>query len=127
MQTPSILVIDDIVDIVAEMITMFALAGVCASGAETLDEGLVLLRQDATICLVICDLHLRGEDGRDLAQRIVREAALADRDIDIVFMTGDVKANDSVAALPGARLLCKPIDPNELIRCARACLETKAA
>jgi CheY-like chemotaxis protein len=127
MQTPSILVIDDVVDIVVEMIAMFALVGVRATGAQTIDEGLMRLRQDTTIGLVICDLHLRREDGRVLARRIGSDAALADRDIDIVFMTGDAKADDPLASLPGATLLCKPIDPNELIRRAQACLEAKVA
>jgi len=127
MQQPSILVIDDVVDIVAEMITMFALVGVRSTGAASIGEGLERLRQDTTIGLVLCDLQLRREDGSDLVRRIGGDSVLAQRDIDIVFMTGEAKANDLLVAMPDVTLLRKPIDPDLLIRRVQECLDAKAA
>jgi CheY-like chemotaxis protein len=127
MQTLSILVIDDVDDIVAEMIAMFALVGLHATGANSIGQGLERLRQDEAIGLIICDLHLPHEGGEHLARRIAADPVLADRNLDIVLMSGDGAATDRLAAMPGVTLLRKPIDPDILIRQVQECLDAKAA
>jgi CheY-like chemotaxis protein len=125
MPTLSILVIDDVDDIVAEMIAMFSLIGLRATGAPSIAEGLERLRQDDTIGLIICDLQLQREHGAELAQRLATDPALAGRRLDVLFMTGDGQPTDRLAALPGVTLLRKPIDPDVLIRQVQECLDAK--
>jgi CheY-like chemotaxis protein len=119
MQEPSILVIDDIEDIVSEMIAMFALVGVIAVGADSMEAGLACVRRHGGITLVLCDLHLRCENGRALPERLRETADLARRSLDIVFMTGEGAMDSRGRAGADAVILRKPIDPDVLIRLAR--------
>jgi CheY-like chemotaxis protein len=120
----AILIIDDVGDIVAEMIAMFRLVGLHCVGAGSIAEGLARLRDNAAICLIICDLRLRNEDGLNLAERLCDDPLLADRAIDIMFMTGD---QAHLRHPPGATLLLKPIDPNTLIKLVLERVEARTA
>jgi CheY-like chemotaxis protein len=120
--TPSILVIDDVADIVTEMVTMFALVDLPAVGADSIEGALNRLRQDSAIRVIICDLQLRSEDGRALPARLRAEPALAGRPFDIMFMTGEGDRDASPTAIAGATILRKPIDPDRLIRHAQRSL-----
>jgi CheY-like chemotaxis protein len=123
----SILVIDDVTDIVAEMIAMFRLAGLHCIGTGSIDDGLARLHDDVAINLIICDLRLRHEDGLSLVARLRDDPALASRAIPIMFMTGDGTDPVRLQQLPGVTLLRKPIDPDLLIRLVHERLNAGAA
>ncbi len=76
-----------------------------ASGAAAVAE--------ATPYAVLCDVHLRHEDGLSLAEAI----RAAHRDLRIIVMTGVATMSDvgpRVAAI-AATLLHKPFEPAELV------------
>ncbi len=115
MQEPAILVVDDVADIVAEMVTMLELVGVAALGAASVPEALRGLRDRPSIRAIICDLHLQREDGRTLLALLRDEPALANRSLSVIFITGDSDVEGTPAHTPPITILRKPIDPDLVI------------
>jgi len=121
MRESAVLIVDDVADIVAEMIAMFALVGVPAVGAETVQEALRVLRREPLIRAVICDLHLQHEDGRTLLTLVQKDPDLADRPLNVIFITGDYEVKGLSAQAP-VTIVRKPIDPDMVIEHVRRCL-----
>ena len=122
MKEPGILIVDDVADIVAEMITMFALVGVPALGADSVQNALRVLRVEPLIRAVICDLHLQHEDGRTLLALLQKEPDLASRSLNVIFITGGDEVEGLSAQEPPVTIVRKPIDPDMVIEHVRRCL-----
>jgi DNA-binding NtrC family response regulator len=123
MKEPGILIVDDVADIVAEMITMFALVGVPALGADSVPTALRVLRLEPLIRAVICDLHLQHEDGRTLLAHLQKDPDLACRSLNVIFITGDGEVESESAQAPPVTIVRKPIDPDMVIEHVRRCLD----
>lgn len=119
MPEPTLLIVDDVDDIRAEMIEMFDLVGFAAKGAGSIEPALDLLRGHSGIRIVLCDLRLRGECGADLGSRVREDPALSARALDFLFLTGDPAMADLVDPQLG-KVLLKPVDPGLLIRTVEA-------
>jgi DNA-binding NtrC family response regulator len=123
MRESAILIVDDVADIVAEMISMFALVGVPAFGADSVQQALCVLRREPSIRAVICDLHLQHEDGRTLLALVHKEPDLADRPLNVIFITGDSEVEILSAQAPPVTIVRKPIDPDMVIEHVLRCLQ----
>ena len=125
MGEPGILIVDDVADIVAEMTTMFALVGVPAFGAHSVQDALRVLRVEPLIRAVICDLQLPYEDGRTLLALLQKEPALANRSLNVIFITGADAVESLSAHDQPITIVRKPIDPDMVIEHVRRCLDMR--
>jgi DNA-binding NtrC family response regulator len=126
MQEPTILIVDDVSDIVDEMIQMLELLDLSAVGAHSIDAAIKQLSLHSAIRLVVCDLRLSGESGIEIPKRIEADPALTGREFAYLFMTGDADQARSVAMRPNGVVMTKPINPRKLIATIVELLERKA-
>ena len=108
---PAILVADDSEDILFVVRHVLEGAGYGVVGAGTVREAHDVLDDDPAISLVISDIRMPGEDGFDLL-RVLRHRFPA---LPVILMTGLPITDDDVVP-PGALVLQKPIDLDELER-----------
>lgn len=124
--TPLVLVVDDVVAIVEELVTLLSLQAIPAIGAHGLQEAVALLEREPTLRIVACDVRLGRESGPDIIEQVRNNPRLNERDLQYVFVTGDPMTIDRIASLPGSSVLTKPIQPNALIALFRELLGRKA-
>lgn len=108
---PAILVADDSEDIVFVVRHVLEAAGHTVLSAGSVREALDTLDDHPAISLVISDVRMPGEDGFDLV-RVLRHRFPA---LPVILMTGLPITDDDVVP-PGALVLQKPIDLDELER-----------
>lgn len=111
----TVLVVDDVLPIVEEMLTLLQLTGLPAVAASSLDEALLALEECPNISVVICDVRLGKESGLDLVRRAKASPKLAARDLRYVFVTGDPMGVDQFPDGTAPAILTKPVMPRELI------------
>lgn len=126
MHHPTILIVDDVRDIVEEMIQMLELLDLIAVGTGSVGSAIEQLCIYPDIRVVVSDLRLAGESGIDIPQRVAADPAFAGRKLDYVFMTGDSDQTRITAMMPGSAVLTKPINPRTLIAQISDLLEGKA-
>ena len=119
---PSILIIDDVKEIVEELTTMLNLLDMPATGAYSLTGALAILEREPSIRVVSCDIRLSSESGSDLIDLVAERPALAARDLAFLFMTGDAMRFDATSTITGHPVLMKPVQPAELVRALRKLL-----
>lgn len=112
---PTILIVDDVADIVDEMVQMLELVDLSAVGAGSVGAAIRLIGMHADIRVVVSDLRLSGESGAEILTRVDADPALAARALTFLFMTGDTDQARAMARRPNAAVLTKPIDPRILI------------
>jgi CheY-like chemotaxis protein len=115
MQRPTVLVIDDVVAIVEELLTLMQLHGVCAVGVADLQGAIEVLEREPAIRLISCDVRLDRESGLEIVERIKGHPTLRQRDFQYLFMTGDPMQLDRLGADPERAMLSKPVQPAVLI------------
>lgn len=108
-----ILVIDDVQEIVEELLELLALLEMPAMGAASLGQAMQVLRDHPTIRVIACDVRLKRESGLEITNMVHNDGALADRELDYIFMTGDSMQPDAIKT---HKVLTKPVRPRELIR-----------
>jgi len=126
---PTVLVVDDMPDIVEEMKEGIARAGFRTLTATSGQDALDCARRDPQVGIVVSDLRMPGMDGLAFAAALRRDLP-AERDFQIIFVTGHGKRDDVVEALrlQAVDFLFKPVDlPAVLsaIRRAQALLEAR--
>lgn len=119
---PVALLLDDVEDIVAELLTMFTLRGIPCAGAHSLREALAKLRALPSISLVISDIRLRDEAGEDMITLVKMDPDLRQRDFRFVFMTGDVMRFAGQDTIEDHPILLKPVHPQRLLELVKGIL-----
>jgi len=114
-QTPSILLVDDDLDLLQFIATMLARYGYNVLPADNPESALSIHNQrKGEIRLLLTDVIMPGMNGPDLAQAILRR----DPDIKILFMSG--YKVDRLARfgdiLSSYEVLGKPFSPAELLQ-----------
>lgn len=112
---PVVLLLDDVEDIVAELLTMFTLRGIPGAGAHSLQDALAKLRAWPSISLVISDMRLRDEAGEDMITLVKTDPDLRQREFRFVFMTGDVMRFAGQDTIEDHPILLKPVHPQRLL------------
>lgn len=115
MERPTVLVIDDVEEIVEELLTLMALHKIPAAGAYDLDGALGVLKREPAICAISCDVRLDDESGLDIIARIESCEALSDREFRYLFVTGDQMQLDHLSSTSDFAVLSKPVQPRVLI------------
>lgn len=115
MQRPTMLVIDDVVAIVEELLTLMQLHGISAVGAVDLQGAIAVLEREPAIRAISCDVRLDRESGLDIVDCIAAHPTLRHRGFRYLFMTGDQMALDRLGPEPGRAVLSKPVRPAVLI------------
>jgi two-component system alkaline phosphatase synthesis response regulator PhoP len=121
MAMPTILVIEDEIEIVRLLRDYLEEAGFGVRTASDADRGLHLLRAESPD-LVVLDLGLPDSDGRDLTRLIRSDPRLAA--VPIIFLTARVAESDRIVGLElGADdYIPKPFNPREVVARVRAVL-----
>ena len=65
----NVLVVDDVLPILEEMLTLLELTDIPAVAASSLDEAVLALEECQNISVVVCDVYLGKESGLDLIER----------------------------------------------------------
>ena len=105
---PSILLVDDEVDILPEYQELLELEGLSSLATSDPLEAIQLVQERVELCLVITDLRMAKMDGASLIRELQRSMP-AKRNLGFIILTGDASPA-SVAALPDVPILLKPID-----------------
>ena len=122
MESPKILVIDDVVSLVDELILLLRLMGLPAVGANSVDDGLALLDRFDSICVVVSDVWLAQESGFDLVPRVKDSPTLQHRPLRYFFMSGDTR----IEAIEGEfATIDKPIDVPLFVATLRKAVDAK--
>jgi CheY-like chemotaxis protein len=119
---PTILVVDDITELVEELVEMLSLTDIPALGASTLAEAIAELERAETIRVVICDVRLTRESGLEIIGRVKAHPVLSQRLLQYVFITGDPLQSDMLDADFDGLVLAKPVQPRALIECLQKIL-----
>lgn len=123
MGSPTVLVIDDVVAIVEEFLTLMRLHQVSAVGAVDLRGAIEALEHEPSIRVISCDVRLDGETGLDILDRIEEHPSLRDRPFRYLFMTGDQMQLDRLHPRVNLKALSKPVQPVVLIQTVIGLLE----
>ena len=112
---PVILIVDDVVEIVEELLTMLELLGVPAAGAFSLNDALDALERFPSVRVICSDVRLGGDAGEDIVWRVGEHQHLAQRSLKFIFMTADVMRFGNEDKIVGCPVLMKPLKPADLI------------
>ncbi len=119
MESPTVLVIDNVEAIVGELLTLMAMNRIPAVGAYDLDGALDLLRREPNIRAISCDVRLDDESGLDLIERVERCEELRERPLRYLFVTGDQMQLDHLNRSSDLAVLSKPVQPRVLVEAVR--------
>lgn len=118
----TILVVDDLAlnrELIRCTLEPFGYTLVLASSVR---EGWERLQRDG-VDLILCDLHMPGEDGYNFIRTVNQNPRLAKLPFLFLSATSACDADDRIARELGAsRFLRRPIEPQELINEIEACL-----
>ncbi|TCM15378.1 response regulator receiver domain-containing protein [Novosphingobium sp. PhB165] len=111
-----VLVIDDVIAIVEELVTLLSWHEVGAHGATNLTDALEVLTECPEIRVVACDVRLDRESGLDIIPRILEHPELRRRPFRFLFMSGDPMQVQHFPAASEHYILTKPVQPRVLMR-----------
>ncbi len=116
---PTVLVVDDDLDMLRLHRRSLSGAGMSVLTAESVDQALIILH-NSEIDVVVSDLTMPGRGGLDL----LRALRPVDPDLPVIFVTGDARLDTAMQAveLGANHYLKKPVDPAVL----RTCVQTSA-
>ena len=115
MRPPLVLVVDDVVAIVEELLTLMRLHKIPAAGALDLNGAIQTLVREPDIRLISCDVRLDRGSGPDIIGLIKRHSALRHRDLQFLFVTGDPVVLEQNKDGDRLLMLSKPVQPTTLI------------
>ena len=118
----NVLVVDDVLPILEEMLTLLELTDIPVVAASSLDEAVLALEECQNISVVVCDVYLGKESGLDL---IERARAVTGRELDYVFVTGDPMGVEHFPDGMKPAIVTKPVRPRELIDLLKRLLENR--
>jgi len=111
MEQPAVLVVDDVLAIVEELLTLMQLHGISARGKSNLDDALAVLEREPGIRVICCDVRLGRESGLEVVGRIRDHAELCERAFRYLFVTGDQTQIDRLNLTSETTVLSKPVQP----------------
>jgi CheY-like chemotaxis protein len=114
-ERPTVLVVDNVEEIVEELLTLMALHKIPATGAYDLDGALEVLKREPDVRAISCDVRLDRESGLDIVSRIADCPALHTRPFRYLFVTGDQMQLDALTGSGDLAVLSKPVQPRVLI------------
>lgn len=114
-ETPLVMIVDDIKEIVEELMTMLNLFNTSSVGAHCLADAIAQLKIHTSIRVVCCDVRLGGDAGEEIIDRVAEDAALSNRDLHFIFMTADVMRFAQQANISGHPIMAKPMKPKDLL------------
>ena len=118
--SPTVLVVDDEQDILAEYQEFFDFAGfntlTCGDPVEAFNQVLNI----PDIAVVVTDLRMAQLDGGSMI-RDLRAALPADRHVDFIILTGDA-STQLMAEISDVPVFLKPADTDALVAAIRAAL-----
>lgn len=119
---PTILVIDDDIDLQRLIHTYFKLEGFAVRAALTRDEIVSALRVQPSPDLVLLDVHLENADGFDILTRMRRHPAL--KNLPVIMMTGETTREAVLRGLRGGAdgYVTKPFRAEALVTAVKAVL-----
>ena len=119
-ELPSVLIVDDEIDIGEAVVEMLEYEGVTCLSAVSAQAALDLVQSDASIGVVVTDIRMPGMDGLEMARQLKAKLA-PERDVFIIVVTGHAGMKEAVEALKlGAEdFLTKPISPDHLLHSVR--------
>jgi len=110
-----VLVVDDILPIVEEMLTLLELNGIIATSACSLKEAEEALAEFRNISVVVCDVRLGKESGIDLMKHARANKAISARKLEYLFVTGDPTGIEQFQQDHRPTVMTKPVRPKEFI------------
>jgi CheY-like chemotaxis protein len=117
---PTVLVVDDDIDIREAMCLVLSHSGYRTLAASNGEEALSTLRAEATIDLILLDMMMPVMDGWGFRNAQAEESAFSG--IPVVVLTGDGRASSKAQAIGASGYLKKPLDLDDLLRVvARHC------
>lgn len=122
-----VLVVDDVIAIVEELVTLLGLHRIGAHGAANLAEALDTLVHSPHVTVIACDVRLARESGLDIVPRIRAHPDLRHRPFQFLFMSGDPMQVQQFPFSCAHRVLTKPIHPRSLMQAITEMLEIDAA
>lgn len=122
-ESPQVLIVDDVCDIVDEILTFLQLNDILGVGASDLGEAMHVLEKTKSIRLVFCDIRLACENGLEIIQRVSQHAELIQRKLKFVFLSGEDMISECVDGDRGYMLLLKPVQPAMLLHLAEQALD----
>ncbi|AOE87648.1 response regulator transcription factor [Pseudomonas sp. TCU-HL1] len=119
-QPCTLLVVDDEDTLVVELQEFLENCGYRCIGCTSSRDALQRFREDASIGIVLCDLHMPELDGITLVQELERLSTPAHAFEAIIF-TGQAEPRDVIEAMRAgvADYYQKPIDPEQVLRAVR--------
>jgi len=114
-ERPTVLVVDNVAEIVEELLTLMALHKIPATGAYDLDGALDVLKREPDVRAISCDVRLDRESGLDIIPRVAECPALHTRRFRYLFVTGDQMQLDALIGSGDLAVLSKPVQPRVLI------------
>jgi CheY-like chemotaxis protein len=110
---PTILVVDDDVDIRDAICLVLEHRGYGAVGAANGEEALALLRASGSIDLILLDMMMPVMDGWGFRSSQPNGPAFVE--IPVIVLTGDGRASSKAEAIGAAGYLRKPLDLDDLL------------
>ncbi|MBB4097971.1 LuxR C-terminal-related transcriptional regulator [Sphingomonas kyeonggiensis] len=119
-ESAAVLIVDDDAELQADLICLFASAGITATGFSSAAEILGATLPYLPSCLIL-DLHLGRACGLATQQRLLEKGFRSP----VIFLTGSPELAAVVDAMKAGAsdFLAKPFDPSNLIRVVRSALE----
>ncbi|WP_395397127.1 response regulator [Novosphingobium sp. BL-8A] len=126
-ESAEVLVVDDVIAIVEELVTLLDLHGIGAHAATNLADGLSTLLSHPAITVIACDVRLAQESGLEIVSRIRDHPELRRRPFRFLFMSGDPMQFQHFPPTSAYRVLTKPIHPGRLMTAIGEMLDGDAA
>ena len=123
MASPSVLIVDDVPEIVEELTQMLMILDIPAVGAASIEAALAQLAAHESLRVVVTDVNLHHENGHQLVEQVNASASLSRRALRYLFITGDPDSMACETASPNRSMLIKPVNPRILISCIRTSLD----
>lgn len=119
-QPCTLLVVDDEEAVVAELQEFLENCGYRCIGCCSSLEALKRFREDTSIGIVLCDLHMPELSGIALVQELQRLSSVP-RVFEAIIFTGQAEPRDVIEAMRAgvADYYQKPIDPEQVLRAVR--------
>lgn len=111
---PTILLVDDEIDILPEYQELLELEGLASLATTDPFEAIQLVKDRPELCLVITDLRMARLDGASLIREL-RRSLPSQRPLGFIILTGD-DSSAGMAALPDVPVLLKPVDLQRFVR-----------
>jgi len=118
MDSPRVLIVDDDSSVARVLARTFERSGFLVTTAPDGEWAFSLLSEQ-TFDALICDIQMPRLDGRQLCHRLAANGMRLPATTLIVTSRSEERERAWVAALPGARLVEKPIGPKHLLRIVR--------